>query len=96
MVKGSVVLLSGHQDGSGRDQSDRPQIEATLNLDLPGGSDGSVRLQCRRPGFRPWVGKIPQRRKWQPTSVFLPGEFQGLRWAIVHGVRVTKSWTDSN
>ena len=25
----------------------------------------------------PWVGKIPWRRKWQPTPVFLPGESQG-------------------
>ena len=29
--------------------------------------------------FDPWVGKIPWRRKWQPTSVFLPGESYGLR-----------------
>ena len=29
--------------------------------------------------FDPWVGKIPWRRKWQPTSVFLPGESHGLR-----------------
>ena len=28
----------------------------------------------RRCGFSPWVGKIPWRRKWQPTPVFLPGE----------------------
>ena len=26
-----------------------------------------------------WVGKIPWRRKWQPTPVFLPGESHGLR-----------------
>ena len=25
--------------------------------------------------FDPWVGKIPWRRAWQPTPVFLPGEF---------------------
>ena len=30
-------------------------------------------------GFDPWVGKIPWRRKWQPTPVFLPGEFHGWR-----------------
>ena len=33
--------------------------------------------QCRRHkrgGFSPWVGKIPGRRAWQPTPVFLPGE----------------------
>ena len=40
-------------------------------------------LQCRssrrRQGFDPWVGKIPWRRKWQPTPVFLPGESHGWR-----------------
>ena len=25
-------------------------------------------------GFDPWVGKMPWRRAWQPTPVFLPGE----------------------
>ena len=39
----------------------------------------SVCLQCGRPGFHPWVGKIPWRRKWQPTPVFLPGESHGWR-----------------
>ena len=27
-------------------------------------------LQCRRPEFDPWAGKIPWGRKWQPTTVF--------------------------
>ena len=36
-------------------------------------------LQCRRPGFDLWVGKIPWRREWLPTPVFLPGEFHGQR-----------------
>ena len=35
-------------------------------------------MQCGRPGFDPWVGKIPWRRKRQPTPVFWPGEFCGL------------------
>lgn len=30
--------------------------------------------QCRRRGFDPRVRKIPWERKWQPTSIFLPGE----------------------
>ena len=30
--------------------------------------------RCRRSRFDPWVWKIPSRRKWQPTPVFLPGE----------------------
>ena len=29
--------------------------------------------------FETWVGKIPWRRKWQPTLVFLPGESHGQR-----------------
>ena len=32
-----------------------------------------------RGGFDSWVGKIPKRRKWQPTPVFLPGEPHGQR-----------------
>ena len=36
-------------------------------------------LQCRRPGFDPWVAKIPWRREKLPTPVFLPGEFHGQR-----------------
>ena len=30
-------------------------------------------------GFDPWVRKIPWRRKWQPTPVFLPGKSHGRR-----------------
>ena len=30
-------------------------------------------------GFDPWVGMIPWRREWQPTPVFLHGEFHGQR-----------------
>ena len=30
-------------------------------------------------GFDPWVGKIPWRRAWQSTAVFLPGESYGQR-----------------
>ena len=41
-------------------------------LGFPGGSDG-------RPGFDPWVGKIPWRKEWQPTPVFFPRKFHGQR-----------------
>ena len=27
--------------------------------------------------FNPWIRKIPWRKAWQPTPVFLPGESQG-------------------
>ena len=36
-------------------------------------------LQCRRPQFDPWVGKIPWKRERLPTPVFLPGGFHGER-----------------
>ena len=35
-------------------------------------------LQCGRPGFDHWVGKITQRRETLPTPVFWPREFHGL------------------
>ena len=36
-------------------------------------------LQCKRRGFHPWVRKIPWKRAWQPTPVFLPRKFNGQR-----------------
>ena len=35
--------------------------------------------ECKRRRFSLWVRKIPWRRKWQPTLVFLPGRFRELR-----------------
>ena len=35
--------------------------------------------RCKRCRFNPWVGKIPWRRKWQPTPIILPGEFHRQR-----------------
>ena len=69
----------------------------TLLVFFPSGAIGKeFAFQCRRhkgPWFDPWVRKIPWRRAWHPTPVFLPGESQGQRtwWATVH--RVTKSQT---
>jgi len=37
-----------------------------------------IHLQCGRPGFDPWVGKIPWRMERLPTPVFWPGEFHGF------------------
>ena len=37
--------------------------------------------QCRRPRFDPWIRKIPWRREWQPTPVFLPEESHG-QWSL--------------
>ena len=35
--------------------------------------------RCKRCGLASWVRKIPWRRKWQPTPVFLPGKSCGQR-----------------
>ena len=52
-------------------------------LGFPGGSSGKeLSSQCRRHKrcqFNPWVRKIAWRRAWQPTPVFLPGEFHEQR-----------------
>ena len=49
--------------------------------DFQGGAgDKEPACRCRRRGrlgFCPWVGKIPWRRAWRPTPVFLPGESHG-------------------
>ena len=55
----------------------------TLSWGFQGGtSSKETAWQCRRykrRRFDPWVWKIPWRKKWQPTSVFLPGESHGWR-----------------
>ena len=50
------------------------------HMGFPRGSDGKESAcNSGEPGFNPWVGKIPWRREWQPTPVFLPGESHGQR-----------------
>ena len=50
------------------------------------------RYECGRPGFDLWMGKVPWRRKWQPTTIFLPGKsngqrsLAGLQFMASHGV----------
>ena len=49
-------------------------------LELPRWLSGKGPIcQCRRHQFKPWVGKIPWRKKWQPSPVFLPGKSHGQR-----------------
>ena len=38
--------------------------------------------RCKKGRFNPWVEKIPWRRKWQPTPVFLPGQSHGQRCLV--------------
>ena len=58
-------------------------MDTNIPLGFPGGANGKEPIcQCKkykRHGFNPYFGKIPWRRAWPPTPVFLPGEFHGLR-----------------
>ena len=59
---------------------------------FPGGSVvKESTCQCKRHRFNPWVGKIPWRRKWQPTPAFLPGKSHGQRSLVGYSPCVTKS-----
>jgi len=51
-------------------------------------------LQCRRCGFNRWVGKIPWRRKWQPTPVFLPGKSHEQGRLVGYRQWCQKTWHD--
>ena len=56
-------------------QKNHPSIPGSPNSKEP-------TCQCRRHkrcGFSPWVGKIPWRKAWQTTPLFLPGESHGQR-----------------
>ena len=75
-------------------------LSALLAVTHCGTSCKESTCQCRRykrHRFNTWVGKIPWRRKWQPTPVCLPGKFHGQMslvgswWATAHGA--TKSRT---
>ena len=84
-----------------------PHVEMGLFLSVvsfPGGTHGKEpSCKCQRHKrcrFDPWVGKIPWRRAWQPTPVFLPGESMKREawWAIVHGMaksRARLKWLSS-
>ena len=47
-------------------------------------------LQCRRPGFDPWVRRIPWKSEWQPTPVFFP---KSMRSQSIRRDRVTNTFT---
>ena len=65
-----------------------------LNSIFLDGTTGQKSIcQCRRHKrceLDPWVRKIPQRRKWQPTLVFLPGESHGQRSLVGYSPRSRK------
>ena len=51
-----------------------------------------ILLQCRRPGFDSGVKRIPWRREWETTSVFLPGELHRQKILAGYSPRGGKQW----
>ena len=76
------------------------RVKKILDILVKSFPDGSViknlpynSCQYSRFRFCPWVGKIPWRRKWLPTPVFLSGKFHGQRSLTGYSPWFTKSWT---
>ena len=93
-VTGSFLF---HQKLSGRQHFPGGPVIRTLTGNVSGKEST---YQCRRPKkcrFNSWVGKIPQKRAWQPTPVFLPGESHGQRslvgyslWGCTESAKATQ------
>ena len=71
------------------------QITAALLVENLGDIRNTGFFVClffKRHRFDPWVGKIPWRRKWQPTLVFLPEESHGQKSLAGYSPWGHKEW----
>ena len=58
-------------------------VETKANAGGTSGKESACQWRrSKRCSFDPWAGKIPWRRKWQSTPVFLPGESHGRRGLV--------------
>ena len=81
----------GHKELDTAERLNRTELK---DYELPWWLSGKESAcQCRRHGFDSWVGKIPWMRKWQPTTVFFPGESHGQRSLVGYSHGVPKSQT---
>ena len=72
-------------------------ILSVSSLGFPGGSLVKwSTCQGRWLRFDPWMGKIPWRRKWQPTPASLPGKSHWQRSLAGCNPKVAKSWTQQS
>ena len=68
--------------GVGRKVSPLFAVERVKRL-IPGGKEPAYQCRGQKRGrFGPWVGRIPQRKKWQTTPGFLPGKSHGQRSVV--------------
>ena len=57
-------------------------------MGFPGGSESA--FNAGDLGLIPWLGRSPLRGEWQPTTVFLPGDFHGQRSLVGYSPWVCK------
>ena len=73
-----------------------PLSVALRFISIPGGTGDKEPIcrcrRCKRCGFDPWVGRIPWRRAWQPTPIFLPGKSQSQGSLKGYGTKDCKEW----
>ena len=83
----SHVIRHGHRATrhlfQGRESDSLLWSTLQTQQSFPGGASGKEPAyqyrRHKRRGFNPCIRKIPRRRAWQPTPVFLPGESHGQR-----------------
>ena len=71
-----LMMYIGKQDNSS------PVYKIRLPRWLSSKESASQWRRHRRHGLELWIRKIPWRRKWQPTPVFLPGKLHGHRGLV--------------
>ena len=75
-------------------------LTAELYKGFSGGTSGKEPIcqfkRHKRQWFDPWVGKIPWRRAWQPTLVFLPGESHGQRSLVATVAKRLKQFSKTD
>ena len=67
-----------------------------LGVQIPGLESACQCRRHKRRGFDPWMGKIPWRRAWQPTSVFSPGRSYGHRSVVGYSPWGHKDWSNNS
>ena len=72
-----VQLIYGNRDKNHSEKTVFSISGAGKTGQLHVKNETRISLQCKWPEFDPWIRKIPWRREWPPTPVFLPGEFHG-------------------
>ena len=71
-----------------------PQMQSPLGLPRRlRGNESTCKAGAAADRFDPWVGKVPKRREWLPTPVFLPGEFHGQKSLVGYSPWVCKEST---